>query len=170
MTVKDALINKGSIFIGNSSFKPATICQELRRNNGSGGSYRAETSQKSYVQRRRASISVGKWTPELAGIIEDKLQATWSPEQRHRQEGQLKTIYRWLFSGTKASVRIPLRHGGSMVWASRFSSIRKKYVHVSVWAGEPLTNPFQRNCRTWLDNPSLSLLINLLDFLKYDLR
>ncbi len=55
--------------------------------------------------------------PELAGIIEDKLQATCSPEQiteRHRQEGQefvcFITIYRWLFSGTKASVRSPLRH------------------------------------------------------------
>lgn len=87
---------------------------------GQGGSYRAETSQKSYVQRRRASIPVGKWTPELAGIIEDKLQATWSPEQiteRHRQEGQefvcFKTIYRWLYSGllVKGTLAV-LRHKG----------------------------------------------------------
>ncbi|MET3208330.1 UNVERIFIED_CONTAM: IS30 family transposase [Paenibacillus sp. PvR008] len=85
---------------------------------GQGGSYRAETSQKSYVQRRRASIPVGKWTPELAGIIEDKLQATWSPEQiteRHRQEGQEFVCFknRWLYSGllVKGTLAV-LRHKG----------------------------------------------------------
>ncbi|GAC43550.1 transposase and inactivated derivative [Paenibacillus popilliae ATCC 14706] len=39
----------------------------------------------------QASIPAGKWTPELALVIEEKLQATWSPEQimeRLRQEGQ----------------------------------------------------------------------------------
>jgi IS30 family transposase len=47
-----------------------------------------------------------EWTPELAMVIEEKLQPTWSPEQimgRLRQEGQatvcFKTLYRWLYAG-----------------------------------------------------------------------
>ncbi|MDN8589850.1 hypothetical protein Q0V21_13795 [Paenibacillus sp. 11B] len=39
--------------------------------------------------RRKASVPAGHWTPELAHMIEEKFQATWSPEQivgRLRQE------------------------------------------------------------------------------------
>ncbi|PYY25672.1 Transposase for insertion sequence element IS1086 [Paenibacillus illinoisensis] len=82
----------------------ATICRELRRNQTQ-ESYRAERSQESYVQRRKSSIPVGKWTLQQSALIEEKLQATWSPEQiaqRLRQEGQpvvcFKTIYRWLYA------------------------------------------------------------------------
>jgi transposase, IS30 family len=98
---------------------PATICRELRRNEAK-ETYRAESSQESYVQRRKASIPAGKWTPQQAAVITAKLQATWSPEQivqRLRQEGQrvvcFKTIYRWLYAGRLVKgVLTVLRHKG----------------------------------------------------------
>lgn len=34
--------------------------------------------------------------------------------------------------------------------------------HEYVWDGEPLTNPFQRKCRTWIDNSSLKYKTYLL--------
>ncbi|MEB4783716.1 IS30 family transposase [Paenibacillus jamilae] len=97
----------------------ATICRELRRNETQ-EPYRAESSQESYVQRRQSSIPAGKWTPQQSAVIEEKLQATWSPEQivqRLRQEGQpvvcFKTIYRWLYAGllVKGTLTV-LRHKG----------------------------------------------------------
>ncbi|MGZ0042324.1 IS30 family transposase [Paenibacillus ottowii] len=97
----------------------ATICRELRRN-AAQEPYHAERAQESYIQRRKSSIPVGKWTPEQATRIEKKLQATWSPEQiveRLRQEGQaivcFKTIYRWLYAGLLARGTLAvLRHKG----------------------------------------------------------
>lgn len=78
----------------------ATISRELSRN-ATEHRYCAENSQESYVKRRKASVPGGKWNLELASSIEEKLQATWSPEQiveRLRLEGQamvcFKTIYR----------------------------------------------------------------------------
>ncbi|MCC3380780.1 IS30 family transposase, partial [Paenibacillus farraposensis] len=97
----------------------ATISRELRRN-AAQEPYHAERSQESYIQRRKSSIPTGKWTPELAKVIEEKLQATWSPEQiveRLCQEGQaivcFKTIYRWLYTGllVKGLLTV-LRHKG----------------------------------------------------------
>ncbi|GAC43597.1 transposase and inactivated derivative [Paenibacillus popilliae ATCC 14706] len=57
---------------------------------------------------------------ELTMVIEEKLQATWFPEQimeRLRQEGQaivcFKTIYRWLYAGhLMKGVLAVLRHKG----------------------------------------------------------
>jgi IS30 family transposase len=97
----------------------ATISRELRRN-AAEHPYCAENSQESYVQRRKASVPGGKWNLELASRIEEKLQATWSPEQiveRLRQEGQamvcFKTIYRWLYTGRLVKgVLAVLRHKG----------------------------------------------------------
>lgn len=96
-----------------------TISRELRRN-AQQESYQAERSQEDYCQRRTASVPNGKWTPELASIIEKKLQATWSPEQivgRLRQEGKpmvcYKTIYRWLYAGRlMKGLFTVLRHKG----------------------------------------------------------
>nr|WP_232436833.1 IS30 family transposase [Paenibacillus senegalimassiliensis] len=97
----------------------ATIGRELRRNVGL-EPYRAERSQEDYTQRRKRCTPAGKWTPEQAAIIEEKLQATWSPEQivqRLRQEGLpmvcFKTIYRWLYTGrlVKGALTV-LRHKG----------------------------------------------------------
>ncbi|RAI99210.1 helix-turn-helix protein [Paenibacillus pabuli] len=97
----------------------ATISRELRRNETQ-HSYRAERSQESYVQRRKSCIPSGKWSLEQSILIEEKLRATWSPEQiveRLRQEGQsvvcFKTIYRWLYSGRLArGILTVLRHKG----------------------------------------------------------
>jgi IS30 family transposase len=97
----------------------ATISRELRRNTQR-ELYQAERSQEDYCQRRKASIPHGKWTPELASVIEKKLQATWSPEQivkRLRREGESmvcdKTIYRWLYTGRlMKGVLTALRHKG----------------------------------------------------------
>lgn len=97
----------------------ATISRELQRHGGQ-QAYHAERSQESYHQRRKAWIPTGKWTAEQAAVIEEKLQATWSPEQiveRLRQEGQrivcFKTMYRWLYSGrlVRAGFTV-LRHKG----------------------------------------------------------
>jgi IS30 family transposase len=83
----------------------ATISRELHRN-ARQGSYQAERSEENYQQRRKASVPKGKWTPKQASVIEEKLQATWSPEQiveRFRQKGVpmvcYKTVYRWLYEG-----------------------------------------------------------------------
>ncbi|SEL27231.1 transposase, IS30 family [Paenibacillus sp. OK003] len=97
----------------------ATISRELHRNETQ-HSYRAERSQESYVQRRKSCIPSGKWSLEQSTLIEEKLRATWSPEQiveRLRQEGQsvvcFKTIYRWLYSGRLArGILTVLRHKG----------------------------------------------------------
>jgi IS30 family transposase len=97
----------------------ATIGRELRRK-AAEHPYVAENAQEGYVQRRKASVSAGKWNPELASRIEEKLQATWSPEQiveRLRQEGQamvgFKTVYRWLYTGRLVKgVLAVLRHKG----------------------------------------------------------
>jgi|GEM_PF-6092664 len=73
-----------------------------------------------HVQRRKASVSGGKWNPELASCIEEKLQATWSLEQiveRLCQECQamvcFTTVYRWLYTGRLVNgVLDVLRHKG----------------------------------------------------------
>lgn len=97
----------------------ATIGRELRRH-AAAHPYGAANAQEGYTQRRQASVSRGKWNPELASRIEEKLQATWSPEQiveRWRQEGQamvsFKTIYRWLYKRRLVNGRLAvLRHKG----------------------------------------------------------
>jgi IS30 family transposase len=97
----------------------ATICREIRRN-AQLPSYEAESSQHAYKERRKASVPPGKWTEEQAKELEEKLQATWSPEQiveRFRTEGKptvcCKTIYRWIYAGrlAQADVKV-LRHKG----------------------------------------------------------
>ncbi len=58
----------------------STISRELERHEGQ-ETYGAQRAQESYTQRRKTSVPEGKWTPELARVIEEKRQATWSPEQ-----------------------------------------------------------------------------------------
>jgi transposase, IS30 family len=98
---------------------PATICREIRRQ-ASVQPYQAEHAQRAYEERRKACVSPGKWTEERAKELEEKLQATWSPEQiveRFRTEGRpvvcFKTMYRWLYAGrlTKGNLHV-LRHKG----------------------------------------------------------
>ncbi|MGE6576924.1 IS30 family transposase, partial [Paenibacillus xylanexedens] len=65
-------------------------------------------------------ISNGKWSDTLAASLEEKLDATWSPEQiteRFRIEGlpvvSFKTIYRWIYAGhlVQGTLQV-LRHKG----------------------------------------------------------
>ncbi|WP_339296788.1 IS30 family transposase [Paenibacillus sp. FSL R5-0623] len=98
---------------------PSTICRELDRVAAS-QPYQAEHAQNAYEERRKASVSLGKWSEALAASLEKKLQATWSPEQiteRFRMEGlptvTFKTIYRWIYTGRLVQgVLQILRHKG----------------------------------------------------------
>ncbi|MDN8588867.1 IS30 family transposase [Chryseobacterium mucoviscidosis] len=98
---------------------PSTICRELDRATSS-QPYHAEQAQSAYEERRQASISPGKWSEAIAISLEEKLQATWSPEQiteRFRIQGlpsvSFKTIYRWLYAGrlVRGTLQV-LRHKG----------------------------------------------------------
>ena len=70
-----------------------------------------------YETRRKSSVPKGKCTDDLVTIIEDKLLATWSPEQISNTVtlglASFKTIYNWLYSGklTNTSVTV-LRQKG----------------------------------------------------------
>nr|WP_274649021.1 helix-turn-helix domain-containing protein [Paenibacillus humicola] len=67
----------------------ATIARELNRSQ-SGPCYGALRAQQAYQERRAASVPAGKFTPELASALQDKLKQTWSPEQiaeKRRCEG-----------------------------------------------------------------------------------
>lgn len=67
--------------------------------------------------RRRHSVPLGKLTPKLSQVIEDRLTATWSPEQIANTitSGQVsfKTIYNWLYQGKLHQGNVnKLRHKG----------------------------------------------------------
>ena len=84
----------------------STIARELNRNKND-TVYQAEIAQGAYQKRRQRSIPIGKYSLEFAGLLEEKLQETWSPEQiagrmktcSNGQTVSFKTIYRWLYSG-----------------------------------------------------------------------
>jgi IS30 family transposase len=92
------------------------IDRELRRN-ATSNSYVCEAAQSAYDTRRKNSVPKGKRTDDLVAIIEDKLLATWSPEQIANTVTlgliSFKTIYNWLYSGklSKTSVTV-LRQKG----------------------------------------------------------
>jgi len=77
----------------------STIIRELKRTGSS--IYKAELSQKDYEQRRKLSKPNGKYDKELVKVIEEKLCATWSPEQIAntvtKGKVSFKTIYNWLY-------------------------------------------------------------------------
>jgi len=79
----------------------SSISRELSKNNGF--VYTAESAQGTYEARRQCSKSSGKFTSELAQVVEDKLAETWSPEQIANTilSGILsfKTIYTWFYKG-----------------------------------------------------------------------
>jgi len=58
---------------------PSTICRELGLVSAS-QPYQAERAQHAYKKRRNASVPSGKWSESIAISLEEKLQATWSPE------------------------------------------------------------------------------------------
>jgi len=98
---------------------PSTICRELARTTQSEG-YQAEQAQRAYQERRKASVPISKWSDTLAASLEEKLEATWSPEQiteRFRIDGlpvvSFKTMYRWIYDGrlVRGELQV-LRHKG----------------------------------------------------------
>ena len=66
-------------------------------------SYVGEAAQLAYETRRKSSVPKGKCADDLVAIIEDKLLATWSPEQIANTVTlglvSFRTIYNWLYSG-----------------------------------------------------------------------
>lgn len=98
---------------------PPTIARELKRGSEVRG-YFAQSAQVAYYERRASSVPVGKYTPELANELTEKLIQTWSPEQiaeKRRLESKtfvcFKTIYRWIYEGRLASGDVQaLRHKG----------------------------------------------------------
>lgn len=65
--------------------------------------YDAARAQRDYETQRKNSRPKGKWNDELAEVITDKLEATWSPEQiAHtvtKGKVSFKTIYNWIYAG-----------------------------------------------------------------------
>lgn len=76
-----------------------TISREVKRLN----EWSAEKAQWHAAAQKKKCGARSKFTDELRDIIEEKLLATWSPEQIIGSlfQGKLafKTIYRWLYSG-----------------------------------------------------------------------
>ena len=96
------------------SRSPSTISRELRRFKDH--VYEAEAAHQQYLQCRNQVGRKGKATHELIRLIEEKLEATWSPEQivGRLLSGKLcvKTIYRWIYSGVLRVNLTVLRHKG----------------------------------------------------------
>lgn len=94
----------------------STIDRELRRN-ATRASYHSESAQMSYYQHRKNSKPKGKRSNEITAIIEEKLSATWSPEQIAntvmKSKLSFKTIYNWIDNGILHGVNTQvLRHKG----------------------------------------------------------
>lgn len=81
----------------------STIARELERNSNTKKYYEGQSAQSKYGKRRLSCRPKGKWTPELADKIQDKLYLTWSPEQIENGvtgiSVSFKTIYNWLYKG-----------------------------------------------------------------------
>lgn len=79
----------------------SAIAREIKRNNA--GIYDARIAQQAYSLRRKSCISKGKYNEAIAVLIEEKLSATWSPEQIANtimfKEVSFKTIYNWIYDG-----------------------------------------------------------------------
>jgi len=79
----------------------SSISRELGKNNDF--VYVAENAQQAYEARRQNSKSAGKFTSELAQVVEAKLAETWSPERIAstvlRGFLSFKTIHTWLYQG-----------------------------------------------------------------------
>lgn len=97
----------------------STIAREIKLGTTE-QTYKAQSAQEFYDQRRALSRPKGKYTRKLAEEVNEKLYQTGSPEQiaeRRRIEEKpficFKTIYRWIDAGrlVAGAVRV-LRHQG----------------------------------------------------------
>ena len=83
----------------------STVSRELRRNCThmyDVPTYYPHTAQKKYLLRRSYCHRGMYWNEEILAYIEEKLKATWSPEQIAGTPCELKmpswrTIYRWIY-------------------------------------------------------------------------
>lgn len=75
----------------------------VKKNVQENHTYRSEQAYEAYIQRRKACKSIRKWPEELSGKIQEKLEATWFPEQIQygylQGEVSFKTLYNWLYRG-----------------------------------------------------------------------
>jgi len=94
----------------------SSIDRELNRNISDAG-YACVSAQSAYHARRCNSKPLGKRSDSLVSIIEEKLSATWSPEQIANTVTlgvvSFKTIYNWIYAGKlyDGDIRC-LRHKG----------------------------------------------------------
>lgn len=124
---------------------PSTISRELRRNTVVTQEYRSEIAQDIAHKRRLACRPDGKWSPELARIIQEKLDQTWSPEQivnrlfflkrylsRPCTDGFIKGFSNVIFAScaTKGNVRNRKKHVGALTSVRPFKSDRKTFENV----------------------------------------
>ena len=114
----------------------SSIARELLRL-GAGMPYEAKPANADYEAKRAKSRPIGKWNENLGNLLEEKIMATWSPEQIANTvtAGKLsfKTIYRWIYEGKIAGIaRVNLRRKGkkrtsrNLTLYSRGTSIRKR--------------------------------------------
>ena len=114
----------------------SSVARELNRQNKAVG-YKAEEAQQDYHNKRRNSKPNGKWSEALSSDVEEKLLATWSPEQIAHTVTQgkisFKTIYNWLYAGRLGSLTAKvLRRKGkkrscrNLAFYARGTSIRKR--------------------------------------------
>ena len=83
----------------------STVSREIRRNCTHMydiPTYYPHTAQKKYLLRRSYCHRGMFWDQEVIAYIEDKLRATWSPEQISSAPSELRlpswrTIYRWIY-------------------------------------------------------------------------
>ena len=100
---------------------PSTISREIRRNCTHMydiPTYYPHTAQKKYLLRRSYCHRGMFWNQEVIDYIEEKLRATWSPEQISCTPCTLKmpswrTIYRWIYEKYLVNGNLKvLRHKG----------------------------------------------------------
>jgi len=120
---------------------PSTVCRELERS-ASSEADRAEHAQRTYRERRKASVPIGNWSGAMAASLEDKLKVTWSPEQiteRFRVDGlpvvSFKTIYRWIYDErlVRGTLQV-LRHKGKRQKLAVNSSLVNPFRIVRKWS------------------------------------
>jgi len=84
---------------------PSTICREINRNKSFMNvkpAYYPHTAQKKYHLRRSYCHRGMYWNEEVIRYIDEKLKATWSPEQIactpcEQKLPSPRTIYRWIY-------------------------------------------------------------------------
>ncbi len=84
---------------------PATISRETSRHRGQRGDRHPQADGQATARRQEASAVPRKRTPERWAVVEDRLQAGWSPEQiagRYRQQGEVTAGKEWIYPQVRA--------------------------------------------------------------------